>query len=348
MIMKKMSTTSRIIIAAGSLAMAVLFFVPVWSIYLIAPQYPEGLSMQIWLNKLSGQVEIINGLNHYIGMKHIKEEMFPEFSFLIYILGFFILFGLVIAFTGSRKLLFGYLLTAMVAGIAALIDFYLWGYDYGHNLDPAAAIKVPGLSYQPPLIGHKKLLNFDSYSYPDTGGWIIVAVTGVFFIVWFLEWRKNKKQQSMTKSMKTAGTAVAAVALIFFCGCNPKSEKIDLGKDNCAECRMTIVDPKFGAEIVTKKGKIFKFDDVHCLATFMERRGVEMNDIHQTLFVDYNHNADFIKVSAAEFVVSSQLKSPMGGNAAAFKTAAEAKKKAAEIDGSKVTNWATLYNILVK
>jgi len=100
--MKKMGNTSRIFIVIGSLALIIMFFVPAWSIYLIAPQYPEGLSMQIWLNKISGQVEIINGLNHYIGMKHIKAEMFPEFSFLVYILGFFILFGLAIAFTGSQ------------------------------------------------------------------------------------------------------------------------------------------------------------------------------------------------------------------------------------------------------
>ena len=191
--MKKMSTVSRIIIAIGSLAMGIMFFVPAWSIYLIAPQYPEGLSMQIWLNKITGQVEIINGLNHYIGMKTINATMFPEFKFLFYILGFYILFGLVIAFTGSRKLLFWYLILSVIGGIAALVDFYLWGYDYGHNLDPSAAIQVPGLSYQPPLIGHKKLLNFDAYSYPDTGGWVIVAVTGLFLIIWFLEWRKSKK-----------------------------------------------------------------------------------------------------------------------------------------------------------
>src|SRR5215216_3873732 len=104
-VMNKMSLRSRIIIAIGALTMIIMYFVPAWSIYLIAPQYPEGLSMQIWLNKITGQVEIINGLNHYIGMKHIKAEMFPEFTFLVYILGFFILFGLIIAFTGSRKLL---------------------------------------------------------------------------------------------------------------------------------------------------------------------------------------------------------------------------------------------------
>jgi copper chaperone NosL len=348
--MKKMNTTSRIIIAIGSLAMCIMFFVPVWSIYLIAPQYPEGLSMQIWLHKITGQVEIINGLNHYIGMKHINADMFPEFTFLVYILGFFILFGLMIAFTGNRKLLLTYLVLSVIGAVAALTDFYMWGYDYGHNLDQSAAIQVPGLSYQPPLIGHKKLLNFDAYSYPDTGGWVIVAITALFFSIWFIEWRKSKKQKqpAMMQHKKMALATLALIASLFITGCNAKPEKITFGKDNCAECKMTIMDPKFGGEIVTKKGKVYKFDDSHCIAVFLERRGVELNDIYQTLFTDYNNSDEFVKVKSVEFVVSSQFKSPMGGNAAAFKNAAEAKKKAAEIEGSKVTNWATLYNILVK
>lgn len=302
--------------------------------------------MQIWLNKITGQVEIINGLNHYIGMKHIKAEMFPEFAFLVYVLAFFILFGLVIAITGNRKMLFIYLILTVIAGAAAIVDFYMWGYDYGHNLDPTAAIKVPGLSYQPPLIGHKQLLNFDAYSYPDTGGWVLLAAAAVFFIVWFLEWRKSKKLNKMATHKIPA--ALLIISVIFATGCNPKAEKINYGKDTCGECKMTIMDPKFGAEIVTKKGKIYKFDDVHCLALFMERRAVSLDNISQTLFVDYDGGEEFIKVKSAEFVVSSQFKSPMGGNAAAFKNEAAAKKKSAELPGSKTTNWATLYNILVK
>jgi copper chaperone NosL len=299
--------------------------------------------MQIWLDKITGQVDIINGLNHYIGMKHINADMFPEFGYLVYILGFFILFALVTAITGSRRLLFAYLVMSVVGGIAALVDFYKWGYDYGHNLDPTAAIQVPGLSYQPPVIGHKQLLNFDAYSYPDVGGWIIVAVTGVYFIIWFMEGRKKSKQ--MTRSTK-ATVATAAVALLLV-SCNPTAEKITLGKDLCSECKMTIMDPKFGGEIVTKKGRIFKFDDTHCVANFLKRRGVALDNIHQTLFVHYQ-NAAFVDVQSTEFVVSSQLKSPMGGNAAAFSTKGEAEKHAETIDGSKVTNWATLYNILIK
>ncbi len=346
--MKKLSSLSRIIIAIGALALIVLYFVPVWSIYLIAPQYPEGLSMQIWLNKLSGQVEIINGLNHYIGMKHIKEEMFPEFGYLVYILGFYILFGLVVALTGSRKLLTVYLVLFVVGGIAALVDFYLWGYDYGHNLDPTAAIQVPGMSYQPPVIGHKKLLNFDAFSYPDTGGWIAVVVAGVFFLIWFLEWRKNRKMKQTHASSKMNTTVASLLALFVLAGCNPKPEKIAIGKDACAECKMTIMDPKFGGEIVTKKGKVFKFDDAHCIAKFMEKRGVELSDIHQTLFVNYNGDNGFLTSKEAEFVVSSTFKSPMGSNAAAFAGVPEAEKKSKEIPNSKVTNWATLYNILIK
>ena len=149
------------------------------------------------------------------------------------------------------------------------------------------------------------------------------------------------------KQIKTWPVALLA-ALLMLAGCNHAPEKIAFGKDNCAECKMTIMDPKFGAEIVTKKGKVFKFDDTHCIAVFMERRGIELNDIHRTLFVDYNEPHNFIPVKSVEFVVSSQLKSPMGGNAAAFKNVAEAHKRSKEIEGSKTTNWATLYNILIK
>lgn len=147
---------------------------------------------------------------------------------------------------------------------------------------------------------------------------------------------------------KMASVSTVIIAMLLLAGCNPKAEKIAVGKDNCAECKMTIMDPKFGGEIVTKKGKVYKFDDAHCVATFMERRAVEMSEIHQTLFTDYNNDNEFIKVNSAEFVVSSELKTPMGGNAAAFKNETEANKKAEEIEGSKVTNWATLYNILIK
>ena len=101
-----LSKTTRILLAAGSLLLAIAYFVPLWQIMLWAPQYPEGLTMKIWHNTLSGELDIINGLNHYIGMKHIGVEMFPEFQYIGILIGFLMLVGLLAAFFKSPKLMF--------------------------------------------------------------------------------------------------------------------------------------------------------------------------------------------------------------------------------------------------
>jgi copper chaperone NosL len=343
--MKNMRLASRIIVAIASLSLIATYFLPVWFIFLLAPQYPEGLTMHIWLDKITGEVDIINGLNHYIGMKHIDSSMFPEFSYLGYIVGAFIGLGLVVAISGKRKLLFAFLIINVLAAIAALADFYKWGYDYGHNLDPKAAIQVPGFSYQPPVIGHKQLLNFDAYSYPDTGGWVIIIAGLTFFTVWFLEWRRSKKLKTDTVKSYSTYVSTAVACIVILAGCTAKPEKIAYGKDNCDECRMTIMDPKFGGEIVTKKGRVYKFDDARCLAKYLHDREVSLNDIHATLFTNYNGNEDFLNTKTAVFVVGSEIKSPMGSNAAAFASKTDAEKKSAEVNG-KLTDWATLYNII--
>lgn len=160
-----------------------------------APQYPEGLTMKIWINNITGDVAIINGLNHYIGMKHIEVEMFPEFKIMPLLVGVLIAFGLIAAIVGKKSLLWTFFIMIILLGIAGLVDYYRWGYDYGHNLDPKAAISVPGMSYQPPLIGTKILLNFTAYSGPDIGGWMMVvagALTGAAIVI---EYYKNRSHQ---------------------------------------------------------------------------------------------------------------------------------------------------------
>ena len=344
--MKKMSPLSRIIIALASLSLAATYFLPFWFIYLLAPQYPEGLTMQIWLNKLTGQVEIINGLNHYIGMKHIKAEMFPEFKVLVYIVGAYILLGLLVAYIGKLKWLGAFLVLIGLGAAAAMHDFYLWGHEYGHNLDPSAAIQIPGFSYQPPLIGHKALLNFDAYSYPDTGGWVVIVAALLLFGVWAFEFykaRKNKKKRPITSYNKH--TVIASAFLLLLTACSVEPEKIVLGKDACSDCKMTIMDPKFGGEIITKKGKVYKFDDVHCVAAYLKKGNLRETDIAQKVFLDYETNNNFLKTPSLFFVVSPQLKSPMNSNAAAFASQQAAEKKAAEVSGTTM-DWQTLYNTL--
>jgi len=338
--MSKMSLPSRIIIAIGSLGLIATFFLPVWFIFLIAPQYPEGLTMNIWLNKITGQVDIINGLNHYIGMKHIKAEMFPEFGYLVYIVGFFIALGLVVAIVGKRRFLFYYLILTVLGGIAAMVDFYKWGYDYGHNLDPKAAIQVPGLYYQPPLLGHKTLLNFDAYSYPDLGGWVVIGVGVLFFLVYFFELYRAKKLKPLSVQAKKTIPAVGML-IVVLTSCSTKPTAFNIGKDNCDDCKMTIMDAKFGGEIITKKGRVYKFDDVHCLANFIKSNSVKQEDIAQTAFINYAQPNTFLSSGSSFFVVSPQLKSPMNSNAAAFASEEAAQKTAKETNGT-VENWTKL------
>ncbi len=194
-----MKKSSALLIALSSILMLASLFTPLWNIDLEAPQYPEGLSMQIWLAKLTGDVSTISGLNHYIGMKAISVEMFPEFSYMKYIVIAIIVSGLIVALA-RKKWLFAIWFIAFLA-IAALgvYDFWTWEYDYGHNLNPRAAIKVPGMSYQPPLIGCTELLNFYACSFPAAGGLIIASGGTVSFLVFVYElfFHKKKKGSSL-------------------------------------------------------------------------------------------------------------------------------------------------------
>jgi copper chaperone NosL len=175
-----MRTSTRVLIALAALLLGVSYVRPLWHIGLIAPQYPEGLGMYIWVDQITGEkpqdLDSINGLNHYIGMKTIVPESIPELKFMPVIVGVLIGVGLLAAAVGRRSLLYGWTALLLLLGAAGLADFYKWGYDYGHNLDPTAAIKVPGLTYQPPLIGAKQLLNFYATSWPAAGGWAIMVV----------------------------------------------------------------------------------------------------------------------------------------------------------------------------
>lgn len=172
---------TRIILFVAALALVALYFVPLWRITLDAPQFPEGLGLLIEIDTIVGEnphdLQNINGLNHYIGMKEIHPESIPELRWMPWILGLLIGWGLAAALTGRRWMVCGWFGLLALAAVAGLVDFYAWGYDYGHNLDAERAIiKIPGMTYQPPLIGSKQLLNFEATSLPALGGWIAILV----------------------------------------------------------------------------------------------------------------------------------------------------------------------------
>ncbi len=190
--MQKIKTWIRLLLVLCAIALIAVLYIPMWRIELDAPQYPEGLSLLIYATKLGGNVDIINGLNHYIGMKTLHADDFIEFKVLPYLILFFSFGFFLVAAIGRRKWMNLLFILFVLFGITAMVDFWMWEYNYGHNLNPEAAIIVPGMSYQPPLIGFKQLLNFGAYSIPDLGGWIFIGAGLVLLGSVLVSWKQSK------------------------------------------------------------------------------------------------------------------------------------------------------------
>lgn len=185
----------------GALLLLGLFVFPLWNITLEAPQYPTPLGMDIHITKLSdtnpNDIKNINLMNHYVGMKYIPDHL-KEFDLFPWIIGFMVILGLVFAFLKRPGLFLAWFILMVLLGIAGMYDFYLWEYDYGHNLDPSAAIKFTNpdgspMAYQPPLIGSKTILNFTAHSYPRSGAYLMFV--GMFLsLAAFFIGRKEKRK----------------------------------------------------------------------------------------------------------------------------------------------------------
>jgi copper chaperone NosL len=191
---QRIKSLHRAILFISGMALLAVIILPIWRIELIAPQYPEGLEMYIYSYKLGGQVDVINGLNHYIGMKVLKADDFIEFTVLPYIIGIYGLFFILAGVVGRRKLMYVLLGAFILFGVVAMVDFFKLLYDYGHKLDPTAPIIVPGMAYQPPLIGYKQLLNFLAFSIPDIGGWIFIGCGVLLAYCCVSEWLSTRKK----------------------------------------------------------------------------------------------------------------------------------------------------------
>lgn len=169
---------------------ACLFLFPMWRITLYAPQYPDGVTMYIWINKLDGEtpgtIQNINILNHYVGMKYIEPDSIPELKYFPNVVIVLIALGLIVAAINRTWFYFLWAILFFALAGLGLYDFYLWEYDYGHSLSDNAPIKIPGASFQPPLVGTKDILNFIADSYPHTSG-VLAGIGGVMALIagWF-------------------------------------------------------------------------------------------------------------------------------------------------------------------
>ncbi len=194
--MRRLTPRNRLLVLVVTLLLLSAYFVPLWTIRMVAPQYPEGMGMHLWVNRITGHaphdLQNINLLNHYIGMDPIVEQAIPEFQYMPYILGFMILGAIVALLYPRRLLIYLGLLNLLLVGAAGGYDFWRWEYNYGHNLHPDAPISIPGMAYQPPLIGCKDLLNITACSWPHIGGIALLAVGAILAWILFSEMRRGR------------------------------------------------------------------------------------------------------------------------------------------------------------
>jgi copper chaperone NosL len=319
--MTRLNTRSRMLMGLVALLLTGLFITPLWRIELLAPQYPEGLGMLIRLSDITGiapnDLNNINALNHYIGMKAIVPESIPVLAIMPWVVGSLILFACLTAFTGLRALLGGWLVSFAIAGLAGLVEFYLWSYDYGHNLAPDAIIKVPGMSYEPPLIGTKQLLNFTAASWPDVGSWLALAAFALGAAVFLT----SRGPRSIARP-EYAGGARAALATVLIAliasSCSGGPRPIDYGRADCTVCRMRITDKRFGGEVVSSNGKIHQFDTIECLAEYVASAPATARAVWVT---DFEHPGVLISAETAVFVRRPRVSSGMGGDIVAVSAA---------------------------
>ena len=117
-----------------------------------------------------------------------------------------------------------------------------------------------------------------------------------------------------------------SLSLIFIGGCERGPQPINFGTDLCAMCRMKIMDNRFGAEVVTKRGRAFKFDSDECLMGYLNTGTLKPEQKGVLLVTDYMNPGNFIDAEKAFYLHNDKIPSPMGENISSFKTLEEAKK----------------------
>lgn len=350
---------SKLYMLIGSLLLTGLFLLPIWKITLEAPQYPDSIGMYIYINKFAGveehDIKNINIMNHYVGMKEIP-EVIPEFAIFPYVVSGMVILGLIFGFIGKRKLYLLWFGLMAVFGSIAMYDFYQWEYDYGHNLKENAAIKFVDengdpLSYQPPLIGSKTILNFKAVSIPMIGAYLLFG--GMCLSVFaFLEdnreqlkKEKAKQEQANEKIMqiKVRMNALHKISLLLsligLLACEIKPQTIHYGMDACDFCQMTIVDKQHAAQVVTEKGKAYKYDAIECMMNAL--RHWDRPPVAYYLVTDYASPGAFTNASEAYYLISPAIPSPMGEYLTAFADK-DVREKAYEEAGGTTLEWNQL------
>ena len=183
---------ARLMLLASAALIVVTYFFPLWNLTMFAPQYPDGLRLDIYSYRLVGgnggqDIPEINVLNHYIGMHNLVNESFTEFQWMPFVIGALGLLVLRTIVQGTVSALVDVTMLFVYFGAFSLWSFGFKLYTYGHDLAPDAAIKVK--AFMPPMFGYRQIANFEVYSYPRPAtyamsGAILLLVAALAWTWW--------------------------------------------------------------------------------------------------------------------------------------------------------------------
>jgi copper chaperone NosL len=184
---------ARLAVLGAGLLLLIATVFPLWRITMFANQFPEGLRLSIYSYKLVGgaggaDLEGINILNHYIGMHDIAAADFVEMKFIPFALGVFFLLSLRTALFARVRDLVDLIVLLLYFSAFSFGVFWYRMYAYGHHLNPEAPIKVA--PFTPPLFGHQHLANFDIYSFPGIGTFLMMGVAAGLLALLALDARR--------------------------------------------------------------------------------------------------------------------------------------------------------------
>jgi len=132
---------------------------------------------------------------------------------------------------------------------------------------------------------------------------------------------------------------IGVVILLLTISCKVEPAAIEYGKDQCSFCVMNIVDKTHSAQYVTKKGKQFKFDAIECLVNDLSEKNE--SNLAKILVADYGNPGQMIDASSAIFLISPEIKSPMGANLSALSSSEKAKELQQKYSG-EIYSWESL------
>jgi copper chaperone NosL len=189
-----LSQRSRVLMVVATLILLPCIFLPTWTITLHAPQYPDGLQMQIYPHTVGGDVDEVNILNHYIGMKEIEADEFPEFRFIPFFILRFFMFALLTALVGWMAIAAIGWIDFVVFGAVMLYTLKHWLWEYGNRLAPDAPLSID--PFTPSFIGGTQVGQFTVSSWPAAGAILMMIAGAIGPIIVLYEWRRRRSGQS--------------------------------------------------------------------------------------------------------------------------------------------------------